>query len=77
MPVPGIDTPDPKEYPRVYVLDTAFPSSSIIEKWGVSFDSFQTLSGLTAEDGVAFLKLIFRANCFVLSLDKKFSIGVL
>ena len=28
----------------------------------VSFDSFLTLRGLTAEDGEAFLKLIFRAN---------------
>ena len=31
IPVPGIVTPEPNEYPSVYVFDTAFPSLSIIE----------------------------------------------
>src|SRR5712672_3376550 len=39
-PRPSTVTPDPKPPLRVYVLETALPSASTMEKWVVWVDSF-------------------------------------
>ena len=75
IPVPGIVTPEPKDSPRVYVFDTAFPSLSIIEKWVVSLLSFGFLKAFTSSTGLALFESIELISSLILLDDNKSEIG--
>ena len=75
--MPGIVTPDPNDAPNVYVLDTALPSASTIEKWVVSLLSFLIDIGLIAEGLLDLLKLMVLFNSFVLVFDRSSLVGTL
>ena len=59
-------TPEPKEEPRVYVLETALPSESITEKCVVSgLSSIKGIfPGKMSSEGVFTLELIDLARSF-------------